>query len=46
MSPACRAADSEMAPARRLMVVAFGEEGTRRAKTSWVSLEMPLCLLG
>lgn len=42
MSPACRAPDSEMAPAMRLIMMALGlEEEVRRAKTSWVSLEMP-----
>ncbi len=42
MSPACSAPDSEMAPARRLIVMALGlDEGMTRAKTNWVSLEMP-----
>lgn len=35
MSPACSAPDSEMAPARRLMVMALGEErGVMSAKMS------------
>lgn len=42
MSPACRAPDSEMAPAMRLMVMALGLlAGMTRAKKSWVSFEIP-----
>ena len=42
ISPACKAPDSEIAPARRLMIIAFGEsDGVTRAKKSCVSFEIP-----